>query len=102
MREALPIACLSSAAYAQAAHRGTSAVKAAGAAWESTWNFDREDREAEHLLVLGGERTITELLAAGPRADEMGWDSAADPTRFGAYARRMWDDLLACEKVVDR
>ena len=47
-------------------------MKAAGAAWESTWNFDREDREPEHQLVLGGVRTFDELLAEPPRADETG------------------------------
>ena len=102
LREALPIACTSSAAYAGAARRGTSPVAAARAAWESTWNRDREDREPDHLLVLGGERTIEELLAERPRADEQGngWD-AAEETRFGRYARRVWDDLLAVETVVD-
>ncbi len=101
MREPLPIACLSSAAYAQAAHRGASATRAAGSAWESTWNFDREDREPDHLLVLGGERTTTELLAEPPRADEQTWNPT-ETTRFGAYARRIWDDLLAHEELTDR
>jgi exodeoxyribonuclease V gamma subunit len=103
MREALPIACMSSAAYAQAARRGASPVAPARAAWESTWNFDREDREPDHLLVLGGELTIEELLAERPRPDEQGegWH-AEDETRFGRYARRIWDDLLAHEEVVDR
>jgi len=102
MREAPPIACMSSAAYAQAARRGTNPVAAARKEWESTWNRDREDREPDHLLVLGGERTIEELLSERPRADEHGdgWN-AADETRFGRYARRVWDDLLACEEVVD-
>ena len=103
MREALPIACLSSAAYAAAARRGANPAAAARGAWESTWNFDREDREPDHLLVLGGERTLEELLAAAPRSDEAGdgWEMT-ETTRFGRYARRMWDDLLACEEVVDR
>jgi exodeoxyribonuclease V gamma subunit len=103
MREALPIACLSSAAYAQAAARGAKPVAPARTAWESTWKFDREDREPDHLLVLGGERTFEELLAEPPRPDESGdgWDPT-ETTRFGRYARRMWDDLLACEEVVDQ
>jgi exodeoxyribonuclease V gamma subunit len=103
LREALPIACMTSAAYAAAARSATSPVAAARKAWESTWAFDREDREPDHLLVLGGERTIEEVLFERPRADEQGdgWH-AADETRFGRYARRVWDDLLAVEKVVDR
>lgn len=103
MREALPIACMSSAAYADAARRGTSPVAAARKAWKSTWNFDREDREPDHLLVFGGERAIEELLAERPRDDEQGeGPNAADESRFGRYARRLWDDLLAREDVVDR
>jgi len=103
MREALPIACMSSAAYAAAAVRGAKPVAPARAAWESTWNFDREDREPDHLLVLGGQRTLDELLAEPPRPGEQGdgWD-ALETTRFGRYARRVWDDLLACEEVVDQ
>ncbi len=103
LREALPIACMSSAAYAAAARSATSPVAAARRAWESTWNFDREDREPDHLLVLGGERTIEEVLSEPARADEQGdgWH-AADDSRFGRYARRMWDDLLAVEQVADR
>jgi exodeoxyribonuclease V gamma subunit len=100
MREALPIACLSSAAYAQAVRRGANGVKAASSAWESTWSFDREDREPDHLLVLGAQRTIAELLVVAPRSDERGWND--DSTRFGAYARRIWDDLLAHEELTDR
>jgi len=103
MREALPIACMSSAAYAAAAARGAKPEAPARTAWESTWKFDREDREPDHLLVLGGERSFDELLAEPPRADESGdgWD-AAETTRFGRYARRVWDDLLVCEEVVDQ
>jgi exodeoxyribonuclease V gamma subunit len=102
MREALPIACLSSAAYAAAAARGANPVPAARRAWESTWKFDHEDREPDHLLVLGGERSLDELLAEPPRAGEAGdgWD-ASETTRFGRYARRVWDDLLACEELAD-
>ncbi|CAA9517154.1 MAG: Exodeoxyribonuclease V gamma chain [uncultured Solirubrobacteraceae bacterium] len=103
LREALPIACMTSGAYAAAARHGANPAAAARKAWESTWNYDREDREPDHLLVFGGELTIEELLRERPRADEQGdgWD-ASEETRFGRYARRVWDDLLACEEVVDR
>ncbi len=69
-------------------------------AWESTWNFDKEDRDREHLLVLGGERTFAQLCEQAPRADEAGpgWDER-DPTRFGRWARRLWDGLLRREEV---
>ena len=43
--------------------------------------FDKEDREPEHQLVLGGVVTFDELLAARPRPDEA-WDGRrGDPLR---------------------
>ncbi len=48
MREPAPLACLTSAAYAEAG------AVAARKAWESTYDFAREDQEPEHVLVLGG------------------------------------------------
>jgi exodeoxyribonuclease V gamma subunit len=100
MREPLPLYCATSAAHAQAAARGDDAAAAAGDAWTSTYDFDREDRELEHQLVLGGVLTIEELLAEAPRPGEGDDDNAdADATRLGYYARRMWDGLLACEEL---
>ena len=102
MREPLPLAGLASAAYAQAAARGANAEVAGRNAWQSAWNFDKEDKELEHQLVLGGVRTFAELLEEPPRPDEQGegWEPA-ERTRFGRYARRMWDGLLAREQLVD-
>ena len=53
--------------------------------------------------MLGGVRTFAELLEQPPRPDEQGdgWDPA-ERTRFGRYARRMWDGLLSCEELTDR
>jgi exodeoxyribonuclease V gamma subunit len=103
MREPLPIACLASAAYAHAVATGHSPEAAGRRAWESEWSRPREDAELEHQLVLGGVRTFAEVLAEPPRPDEAGpgWD-AADPTRFGRLARRLWAGILACEAVEDR
>jgi exodeoxyribonuclease V gamma subunit len=103
MREPLPLAGLSSAAYAQAAAQGRNADAAARDAWESAWNYDKEDKELDHQLVLGGVRTFAELLEQPPRPDEQGdgWDPA-ERTRFGRYARRMWDGLLSSEELTDR
>ena len=39
--------------------------------------------------------------SGAPRADEVGWEPS-EPTRFGLYARRLWDGLLAHEEIVDR
>ena len=100
MREPLPLYCATSAAYAEAAVAGADGAAAAEAAWTSEFNFDREDREPEHQLVLGGVLTIEDLLAEPARPDEQGegWDTA-QASRLGRCARRMWDGLLACEQV---
>ena len=63
---------MTSAAYAAAAHQGGDAEKAARAAWESGWNFPKEDAELEHQLVRGGIRASTSCTAEPPRADESG------------------------------
>jgi len=103
MREPPPLACLASAAYAAAARDDRDAVAAATGAWESAYTFDREDRDPEHTLVLGGVRTFAEVYAEPARADERGeWWDPDEPRRFGRWARRLWDGLLQCEQVEDR
>jgi len=103
MREPLPLYCLTSAAYAEAACGGNDAVAAARKQWASEWNYDHEDKELEHQFVLGGVRTFDEVLAEPPRADEHGpgWD-ADETTRLGRYARRLWAGLIASERVSAR
>lgn len=103
MCEPLPLYCAASAAYADAARDGRSAVAAARRAWTSEWNFDKEDAELEHQLVLGGVVTLDELLREPPRDDEAGdgWDMS-ETTRLGRCARRLWDGLLAVEQVTSR
>jgi exodeoxyribonuclease V gamma subunit len=103
MREPLPLTGLASAAYAHAAAQGRDAEAAGRKAWESSWDYDREDKELEHQLVLGGVRTFAELLEQSPRPDEHrdGWDPA-ERSRFGRYARRMWSGPLSCERLADR
>ncbi|HEV7805206.1 MAG TPA: exodeoxyribonuclease V subunit gamma [Solirubrobacteraceae bacterium] len=97
MREPLPLYCATSAAYAAAA--GHDAATAAGDAWTSEYDFDKEDREPEHRLVLNGVLAIKDLLQERSRPDEQGdgWDPA-ESTRLGRLAHRMWDGLLACEE----
>jgi exodeoxyribonuclease V gamma subunit len=94
MREPLPLYCRTSAAYASGGDR------AARAEWVSDWNVAKEDAEREHVLVLGGVRSIDDLLAEEPRSDESGdgWE-ASETTRFGRCARRLWDGLLAAEEI---
>ena len=91
---------MSSAAYAAAAAEHRDAAAGGRDAWTSGWNFNKEDRDLEHQLVLGGVRSFDEVLSEPPRPDEAGpeWD-AAHGTRFGRYALRLWHGLLAHEEL---
>ena len=102
MREPIPLWCKTSAAYAAAVAAGKDGAKAAEKEWASG-QFPGEDRDQEHLLVLGGTRTLAELFAEQPRPDEQsaGW-AVDEHSRAGRYARRIWDDLLAAEELIDR
>ena len=102
MREALPIAPLTSAAYAHAAAVGGDPEAAAENAWTSKFNFPAEDVDPDHQRAFGGTLALADLLQPRPRADEQGegWD-AAEASRFGRYARRLWRDVLAAESVSD-
>jgi exodeoxyribonuclease V gamma subunit len=99
MCEPLPIFDKSSAAYAEAIARGANPEAAGDDAWTSGWKFDKEDRELEHQLVLGGTRTFAELLAEPPAPSEhgAGWDPS-ETSRFGRLACRMWDGALEFEE----
>ncbi len=103
MREPLPLACDTSAAYAAAVATGQDGVVAARRAWESDFDRDREDREPEHVLAFGGELALAELMAEPPREDERGpgWPQA-ETSRFGRYALRLWEGLLGAEEFSDR
>jgi exodeoxyribonuclease V gamma subunit len=100
MREPLPLARDASAAYAFAVARGQDGSAPAGAAWASTFYRDGEGRRPEHVLVYGGEIPLSELLERNPGADETWYPEEA--SRFGVYARRLWDGLLAREVIDDR
>jgi exodeoxyribonuclease V gamma subunit len=103
MREVLPLTSDASAAYAEALAAGGNGTAAAGKAWKSSFDRDREDREPEHRRVFGGEVDFDVLLDDPPRLDESGpgWEDS-ERTRFGRYARRLWDGLLAVEEFSDR
>jgi exodeoxyribonuclease V gamma subunit len=103
MREPLPLACDSSAAYAKALADGDDPELAAQKQWETAFRYDKEDRQPEHLLVNGGQLPFAELVAEPPRPDEQapGWP-VSETHRFGLYARRLWDGLLGHEKLIDR
>lgn len=89
MREPAPLACLTSAAYAAGGNPRE--------AWESSFEVEREDRELEHQLAYGGVLTFDQLNAAPVRPDER-WDPD-ETRRFGSWARRTWDGLLAHERL---
>jgi exodeoxyribonuclease V gamma subunit len=97
MREPLPLYCATSAAYAEAAVAGRDPLAAARQAWESPWNFDKEDKDPEHLLVLGGVHSFEQLLAAATDDHE-----GPGEARFGLFALRLWGSLLACEELIHR
>jgi exodeoxyribonuclease V gamma subunit len=103
MREPLPLACETSAAYAQAVLSGEDAVAAARGAWETVFRFEKEDRQPEHVLAYGDALPLARLLAVRPRDDESGpgW-AAEEGTRFGRYALRLWRGLLTVEELSDR
>ena len=75
--------------------------RAAKDAWETGWApFPKEDQDPEHELVFGARHPIGLLLGPPPRADEHGpgWE-ATESSRFGRYARRLWDGLLDHERI---
>jgi exodeoxyribonuclease V gamma subunit len=103
MREALPLYCVTSEAYAEAARSGGDPLAAGRKAWESSYAFEREDKDPEHVLVLGGVRPFDALLE--PVASVDGGHHrgpGGETSRLGLLARQLWDALLACEEVVNR
>ncbi len=103
MREPLPLACRTSAAYAAAAASGGNPIQAATKEWESGFNWPKEDGEPEHEMVFRRRLPPGLLFVAPARDDEQGpgW-AATEQSRFGRYARRLWDPLLAAERLEDR
>ncbi len=100
MRGPLPLACDTSAAYAEAVAAGEDGQAAARGAWETAFRYAKEDRQPEHLLVYGDAIPFARLLAESPREDE-GWEET-EATRFGRYAMRLWRGLLEVEELSDR
>ena len=103
LREPLPLFTETSAAWAEAARWGRDPTEDAAKQWKSAYQFDREDRDLSHLLVLGGELTFTELTELPPAADESGpgWDED-EHSRVGRLAVRLWADLLEAEQTSAR
>jgi exodeoxyribonuclease V gamma subunit len=101
--EPLPLYEETSEAWAAARRRDRSPDAAARRQWESTWDWAREDKDAEHVLAHDGVRPWAAVLDPTPAPGEAGpgW-SEDEATRVGRLARRLWDDLLAVEQVAAR
>ena len=103
MCEPLPLYARTSAAWAAAGAGGMEPGGAAAAEWASGYNFPKEDKEPEHVLVLGGVLPLRAVLevSGAPLPDEVAW-APTESTRFGVYAQRLWGGLLDHEEIVDR
>ncbi len=88
LREPPPLACSTSAAYAQAVHQDRNPEFNAAKAWESAFNFPKEDVEPEHRQLFGGVLSFADLLDSQPG--------------FAQAATALWGPLLEREDVSDR
>lgn len=80
LRGPLPLYCATSHAFAVAARSDDAdPAEQAGRSWTSTYDWNKEDLDAEHVLVNGGQRGIDEVL---------------DDARFAPLAHRLWDPIL--------
>ncbi len=105
MREPLPMACRSSAAWARARARGEGEdqlLHLAGLEWNSTDRFAGEQDDPEHIHVWGRYAPLSGLLSPPPAAGESGAGWAEERSRFAVLARRLWDPLLAHEHLDQR
>ncbi|MCW2958953.1 MAG: recC, partial [Solirubrobacterales bacterium] len=103
LRERPPLACATSAAYAEAVADDRDPIRPATKCWQSDWNFPKEDADPEHVQLLSGVVGLATLLDDPPRSDEHGdgWDDT-QPSRFGRWSVRLWSGLLQHEEVTDR
>jgi exodeoxyribonuclease V gamma subunit len=70
----------------------------AAKAWETDWLYPNDDLDPCHITVLGGVATFAELLDAAPEPDEVGEDWPACAERIVAWARRLWEPVIAIEE----
>jgi exodeoxyribonuclease V gamma subunit len=83
LREPLPLACETAAAYVNALPRGEAAAMSAAAdAWTSGFNYPKEDQDPEHVFAFGDRLTFEELWT-GARA--------GSDAHFAELATRLWE-----------
>ena len=101
LQQPLPLYCATSAAWAEARVSLGDPVDAATKAWRTEpRDFPREDLDPAHQLVLGGRGDIGRMLDTPPGPHERGDGWPGDEkSRIGQLARRLWDPVLAHEKV---
>jgi exodeoxyribonuclease V gamma subunit len=102
MCEPLPLFCKTSEAYAMGRAMGREPDEIALTArkqWESSNDWDNENRDNEHLFVLGDELSYSEMVTRSgiPSTAEGAGLDPPEPSRFGVYARRVWDPVLDLE-----
>ena len=94
LREPLPLFARTSPAWGIAVRNGKDAEYAAQSAWRGSDAYPGERSDPAHVKVFGRDAELDRLVGV-PHADE---DWSDEPTRFGRYARRVWDPLLAVER----
>lgn len=97
LREPLPLAARTSAAYAACRLAGDSveqAVESAVREWRNDVAGEQDD--AHHRQVWGDSAPLAGLLEAEPYQDER---RAGEPTRFGAIACGLWEPVLQAEQL---
>jgi exodeoxyribonuclease V gamma subunit len=76
----------------------------ASTTWETSFSRfgGNDDRDPCHVAVLGRVATFDELMTPPPGPDEQGpgWEECEE--RVVAWARRLWDPILALEEVSRR
>ena len=89
MRRPLPLPVDAGRRYAEVIGAGNAPDEAqveAGKYWTSSFDWDKEDRDPEHVLAFGGELTIEQLAELG----------------FGQLATRLWMPVLRAERTARR
>lgn len=101
----LPLPARTACAWVEAGRDGRDTramIDAAAYQWEGV-PAGAEAHEPEYATVWPGGRSFADLLAErpGPADTAHGWP-VGETSRFGGYARLLWDPLLAHERIEQR